>query len=335
MKPLAKSPIAHRFVRATLTAMFLSGVSGCLFARPAPSHIGNAPASLAAQTVVFPSRSGSVIRAWLAPGKRGAGAVLLLHGMGGNRASMLGRAAFLHREGFTVLAPDFQAHGESPGRHITFGALESLDAEAALAFLRENAPGERIGIIGVSMGGAATLVGSKPLAADALVLESVYPTFRDAVADRLHTWLGPFGFLGTAMAPTLIQLVAPRIGVDPGHLRPIDAIERVPEPLLLIAGTEDDYTRLSESRALFARASSPKELWEVRGAGHVDLHAFIPLEYERRVGDFLISHLRNGGLERITSDTDCDPRTLTGLIVGPRGDCAADTLKVGSNAPRD
>jgi alpha-beta hydrolase superfamily lysophospholipase len=243
--------------------------------------------------VDFSSQSGSVIRAWLAPGRPGAGAVLLLHGMGGNRASMLNRASFLHRAGFTVLAPDFQAHGESPGRHITFGALESLDAEAALAFLRSRAPGERVGIIGVSMGGAATLVGAKPLAVDALVLESVYPTFHDAVADRVRAWLGPLGFLGKAVTPTLIQLVAPQIGVDPAHLRPIDVIGNVSEPLLLIAGTEDQYTRLTESRALFARATSTKELWEVPGAGHEDLHDFSPVEYERRVGDFLMSHLRS------------------------------------------
>ena len=219
--------------------------------------------------------------------------MLLLHGMGGNRASMLTRAAFLHQAGFTILAPDFQAHGESPGRHITFGALESLDAEAALAFLRASAPGERVGIIGVSMGGAATLVGSRPLAVDALVLESVYPTFQDAVADRLHVWLGPFGFLGSAVAPTLIDLVAPRIGVNPAQLRPIDAIAGVGGPLLVIAGTDDHYTKLEETRALFARAQSPKELWEVRGAGHVDIHDYSPLEYERRVGAFLVAHLRD------------------------------------------
>lgn len=294
---------AQRWVRVLIAAMFLCGATGCVFARPARSVVGSAPLTLGARTVVFPSRSGSEIRAWLAPGRRGAGAVLLLHGMGGNRASMLARAAFLHHAGFTILAPDFQAHGESPGRHITFGALESLDAEAALAFLRASAPGERIGIIGVSMGGAATLVGSKPLAVDALVLESVYPTFNDAVADRLHVWFGPFGFIGNAVAPALVELVAPRIGVDPARLRPIDAIGNVLEPLLLIAGTDDRYTKLEETRALYARAQSPKELWEVRGAGHVDIHDYSPFEYERRVGAFLVAHLRDAVMTTESAST--------------------------------
>jgi pimeloyl-ACP methyl ester carboxylesterase len=313
---------AQRSVRTLTATLFLIGAGGCVMARPARSIVGNAPSGLSAQTVDFPSRSGSVIRAWLAPGRVGAGAVLLLHGMGGNRASMLGRARFLHRAGYTVLAPDFQAHGESPGQHITFGELESLDAEAALAFLRAVAPGERVGIIGVSMGGAATLVGAKPLAVDALVLESVYPTFRDAVADRLNTWLGPLGFLGTAMTPTLIQLVGPRIGVDPARLRPIDAIGNVGEPLLLIAGTDDHYTRLSESRALYARAQSPKELWEVIGAGHEDLHAYTPVEYERRVGGFLAMHLRPFVMPtELSARSGRDTQSTCRSEAGERRDC--------------
>jgi fermentation-respiration switch protein FrsA (DUF1100 family) len=224
--------------------------------------------------------------------------------MGGSRRSMLGRALFLHAAGYTILTPDFQAHGESPGRHITFGALESLDAQAALAYLRTQAPRERVGVIGVSMGGAASLLGARPLDADALVLESVYPTLHDAVADRLRVWLGPLGFLGDAMTPALIGVVGPQVGVDKDRMRPIDAIGHVSRPLLLIAGTKDQYTPLAEARALFAHARAPKELWEVSGAGHEDIHSFAKLEYERRVGGFLEAHLRradqseNGGVSQ-------------------------------------
>ena len=166
--------------------------ASCAFTRPARSSVGLAPAALAAETTTFPSASGSVIHAWFSEGRPRGGAVLLLHGVGADRRVMLDRARFLHAAGYTVLVPDFQAHGESPGRHITFGALESLDAAAALAYLRARAPGERVGVVGVSMGGAAALVGpSGPLAVDALVLESVYPTIRDATRDRLRAWIGP------------------------------------------------------------------------------------------------------------------------------------------------
>jgi pimeloyl-ACP methyl ester carboxylesterase len=70
---------------------------------------------------------------------------------------MLERARFLLRAGYTVLLFDFSAHGESTGEHITIGYLESRDAQAAISFLRKILPGEKIGVIGVSMGGGSAV----------------------------------------------------------------------------------------------------------------------------------------------------------------------------------
>ena len=278
---------ALRFAFLTLTS------TGCILARPGRANV-DLPADLGGVSeVTFPSQSGSALRAWYAPGRAGFGAVVLLHGVGSNRTSMLGRFRFLHARGYAVLAPDFQAAGESPGEHVTFGARESLDAAASVKFLRDSAPDERLGVIGVSMGGAAALVGPKPLDVDAMVLESVYPTFRDAVSDRLKVWLGPVGLLGPAIAPLLIGVIGPEIGVDEDDLRPIERIGSVREPVLMLAGSDDQYTPMEESLALFDRIKAPKRFWEVNGAGHVDLHDFAPAEYERVVGSFLAEQLWN------------------------------------------
>lgn len=242
--------------------------------------------------MVFASASGSLIHAWLSRGRPGGGAVLLLHGVGANRESMLGRAQFLHDQGFTVLAPDFQAHGESPGKHITFGARESYDAEAAMDYLHEVAPSERVGVIGVSMGGAASLLGPEPLAANAFVLESVYPTIRNAVSDRLATWFGPLSLLGRLFTSPLITALGAEVGVSESELRPITRIGRIRAPLLLISGTADPYTPIAEAESLFAAAPAHKSFWAVGGAKHEDLHEFAPKEYERRVGGFLARCLR-------------------------------------------
>lgn len=275
---------------AALSVIGVSTLASCGFARPSQSRVGIAPLALGADTVSFASRSGSTIHAWFVRGDSGGGAVLLLHGVGDDRRAMIDRARFLHLAGYSVLLPDFQGHGESAGAHITFGALESLDAAAAREYLHMRVPGERAGVIGVSMGGAAALVGpSGPLTVEALVLESVYPTITDAVRDRLRAWLGP---IGPAFTSPLISFVGREIGVSPAALRPLDRIGTVTAPILIAAGTNDRYTPLIETHALYASAPSPKELWMVTGAGHVDLHAFAPVEYERRIGSFLARNLR-------------------------------------------
>ena len=116
--------------------------------------------------------------------------MLLRHGIRENRLRMLPRASFLQEQGFSVLLFDLQAHGESPGRRITFGKLEALDAAAALRFVRGRVPGEQLGAIGVSLGAAAALLGPEPLGLDALVLEAVYPEIDSALANRLRARLG-------------------------------------------------------------------------------------------------------------------------------------------------
>ncbi|MEP6691768.1 MAG: alpha/beta fold hydrolase [Gemmatimonadaceae bacterium] len=279
---------------AILTMLVPLSLTGCLLARPAPARVGDLALDLAGRRVAIESASGSTLAAWMIEGSAGCGAMLLLHGVGDNRLAMLPRARFLQRAGFAILMPDFQAHGESSGEHITFGDRERLDARAALAFLRRAVPEERVGIIGVSMGGAALLAGRDTTRADAVVLESVYPTIGLAVEHRFAVWLGPAGDLAPLLARVTLGLAAPRVGVDPSALRPIDRIASLSAPMLILGGATDPYTPPSETRALFARAAAGSELWIVDGAGHDDLYAFDAPRYEARVGRFLASHLQAG-----------------------------------------
>ena len=126
---------------ACLVAMILLYALGWALAWPEPKQIGPAPASLDAESVTFPSQSGSVIHGWLSRAPTPAGAVLLLPGVHTNRLAMLGRAELLRRAGYSTLLIDFQATGESPGASTTFGWLERLDVLAAVQYLKGRLPG--------------------------------------------------------------------------------------------------------------------------------------------------------------------------------------------------
>jgi fermentation-respiration switch protein FrsA (DUF1100 family) len=256
-----------------------------------PRSIGAAPVWLAADSVRFSSDSGSLIHGWFSPGVPGRGAILLLHGVRGDRRDMLSRADFLHRLGYATLLIDFQAHGESPGERITFGYLESHDVAAALADLKARAPGERLAVIGVSLGAAAFVLSENRPAVHAVVLESMYPTIEQAVADRMRLYLGVPGAL---LTPLLTVQFGPRLGFDAGQLRPIDRIALIGAPVLILHGTQDRHTSIDEARVLFAAANPPKEFWAVDAAAHVNLHTYAKAEYERRVGAFLAAYLQRG-----------------------------------------
>lgn len=257
---------------------------GDKLAEPVLWTIGPPPPDFPAETVHIPSPSGSNLAGWWIEGTPGRGAVILMHGVRADRASMLDRARFLHRAGWSVLLFDFQAHGESPGEHITFGALESRDARAAVDFVRSRLPGERIGALGSSLGGAAILLADPPLPVDTVVLESVYPTVEEATENRIRMRLG---LLASLLTPVLLVQLGPRLGFSPGDLRPIDGIGRLKAPVLVISGAEDRHTTRAESERLFGAAREPKDLWVIPGAAHVDLHRFAGPVYERRILDFL------------------------------------------------
>src|SRR5262249_31537030 len=203
--------------------------------------------------------------------------------------AMLDRARFLSAAGYSVLLFDFQAHGDSSGDKITFGYLESKDAQAAVDFSRLKLPGQPIGVIGVSMGGAAALLASPKLDLDATVLEDVDPDIEGAVAGRLQMALGSWARI---LTPLLSLQMKPRLGVSAGMMRPLDRIREIQVPKFLIAGAQDRHTTLEESKRLFDVAAQPKELWVVTGAAHTDMCSFAPTEYTNRILAFFAATLK-------------------------------------------
>ena len=293
--PLTRRKRALRIALIVCLCLVVAGliaswsVAGALVA-PKPQTVGDPPGELNTTSFTIASDSGSTIHGWHTRPEHSDGVVVLLHGMGGSRLCMLERARVLHAAGYATVMIDLQAHGESPGNAITAGHLEKHDARAAVGLARREHPNEPIGVIGVSLGGAAAALAS-PLGIDALVIESVYPNIRDAIHNRVAAKLGPLSALPSALL--LIQL-KPRFGISPAALRPIDHLPNVGCPVFVLSGTEDRHTRVPETQAMFAAVRGSKELWLVDGAAHVDLHGHDPTQYRARILRFFDRHLRNG-----------------------------------------
>jgi dipeptidyl aminopeptidase/acylaminoacyl peptidase len=257
---------------------------GWLLAHPVQTQIGNPPDDLRAQPVTFASDLGANVHGWWCPIQNPRATVLLLPGIRANRLSMVDRARFLRRAGYSVLLIDFQATGETTGDHITFGWKESRDVLAATNFARQIDPTAPIAIIGSSLGGVAALLATPPLKVDALVLEEVYPTIEIATRNRMENYLGAFGQF---LTPVLLNQLQWRLGVSASQLRPVDHIANVECRMLIISGEKDRNTRPSDTRMLVERARSLQDVWFVPKAGHVDLYRAAREQYETRVLAFL------------------------------------------------
>lgn len=146
---------------------------------------------------------GTKARGWLLRGTEGAPAVVLLHGYGSDRSSLLNLGVKLNEaNNLTVLWPDLRGHGPAaPVSATTFGAREAEDLAAAIKFLRaqrtqQQRPlvGRQIGLYGVELGSYVALLATARAGAGeqptALALDSVPAAPDDLLHEALRARTG-------------------------------------------------------------------------------------------------------------------------------------------------
>jgi fermentation-respiration switch protein FrsA (DUF1100 family) len=127
------------------------------------------------------------------------------------------------------------------------------DARAAYRWWEHErrAGGERLVLLGESLGGAVAVDLASRVPVDAIVLQSTFTTAWD---------------MAKTMLP--IGLLQPLTSV---RFDSASKIRGIRCPKLFIHGTRDEIVPLRLGKALFEAAADPKQLYEVPGAGHNDL----------------------------------------------------------------
>lgn len=278
---------------AALGALVGAGVYGAQQMTRPPRLVG---ASSAAShglpepvAVTFPAADGVPVPAWWfeAPGGAGAGTVIVCHGHGGDKASSEWVALGLYPT-HGVLLIDTRGHGEHTAARTSVGYLERLDVLGAVRWVKDRWPDERVGLLGISMGGAACILAAAECPdVAAVVAESAFARLRIPLACAIglrgypRPLRRPLAWAVCATAPWLHGTVRAR------WQDPISAVHRLaPRPLLLIHGGADQLTPVSEAYALYRAAGEPKELWVEPGVGHTLMAEVHPAEYDRRVRRF-------------------------------------------------
>lgn len=231
-----------------------------------PSHAAEAhdrPAD--AIDIAIPCTRGAVLAAWYLPTRDGA-AVVLAHGAGSTRGTTLSQAAVLNDAGYGVLMVDARGHGASSGEAMDLGWWGDEDLGCALDALSgiEGVDAERLGVVGLSMGGEQAIgVAANDARVRAVVAEGA--TQRTS-ADKAG-WLpgGPGGWVQRRMDAERDAIVsvltdAPR----PASLRHAAQASSAPI-LLVVAGTVADESRAA---AWMGEGNSRVEALTIDGSPH-------------------------------------------------------------------
>jgi uncharacterized protein len=213
--------------------------------------------------------------------------VILASGYGDTQDQMLSIAEFLHHAGFSILTYNSRARATSGGSYVTLGVLEQQDIISLISYVaaRKDVDPHRIGVLGISMGGAvAILAAAQDKRIRAVVDDSGFSDAPRVIAAGFEHFIHLPAF---PFAPLTVGIADLRAGIDVTRVRPMDVIGEIsPRPLLIIHNTRDAVVPPDNSLRNFAAARQPKQLWLVPGSGHGNAHTLAKSEYETRVATF-------------------------------------------------
>ena len=189
------------------------------------------------------------------------GTVIFLHGSADNRASGVGPAQHLLRRGFTVLAYDSRAHGESEGVACTYGFFEKRDLHRVI-----DAVGEQpIILLGTSLGAAVALqAAAEDDRISGVIAVAPFSDLRTVATER-----APF-FATRGEIDQAFRLAEQQARFSVDAVSPTAAAARIKVPVLLIHGAEDRETPPDHSRRIYQALRSEKRLLIVSGRRHND-----------------------------------------------------------------
>ena len=246
---------------------------------------------LAFEDVRFMSRTDYLqIAGWFIPNRGAEQAMILVHGRDASKQNAISGklpqlAAELHGLGLAVLMIDLRGHGESEGKRYTFGVHERRDVLGAVDFLVEQgfAPGQ-IGVLGISLGGAAVIGAAvEEVAIGAVVVDSIFANIKMLVQPKWEAESGlPLFFL-----PGVFLMWQLLIGFDLRKVKPVDELVKLPpRPILVLHSQVDEKVDVAHAHVIKDAVPEVK-LVIFEGCNHAELFRDNPQGYLAAVIPFL------------------------------------------------
>ena len=252
------------------------------------------------ELVEFPSRLDDVtLTGWYIPASDPLATIIISHGINGNRADtgigLLEIARDMGEHGFSTLLLDLRGHGESGGTQVSGGYFERYDVLGAFDFLMDRGvPPENVGLQGYSMGGGIVLLaaGEEPRI-QAVVADSPFSNVADLLVEEVKSRTNAPGWAVPALVPGITLAADLFYGIEIGALTPINVVEGLDYPVLLIHGTADVRIPASHSQRMKEASTHPgTELWLLDGVEHVKSYRAGPEEYIDRVAAYFEERLK-------------------------------------------
>ncbi|WP_063252526.1 alpha/beta hydrolase [Neobacillus niacini] len=213
--------------------------------------------------------------------------VILAHGYKGSSEQMPGITKDYYDMGYDILKPDARGHGMSEGNYIGYGWHDRKDYVDWVDFLIEEKKEDTIFLHGFSMGAATVLMtsGEKlPKEVKGIIANSGYTTVKAELSHQLKYLykLPAFPLMEVTSVVTKI-----RAGYSFEEASALEGVKKNTLPLFIIHGDQDELVPTKMATEIYDAASSKKDLWIVKGAGHTEAYTVAEEEYKSKLQNFL------------------------------------------------
>lgn len=218
------------------------------------------------------SYDGKLLHATFLPRKDAKGTILLFHGYRSCWQIDFGLVLPYYYDtlGYQLLLVDQRAHGQSQGRHLTFGVRERYDVLSWATYMGQLlGPDEPLILGGLSMGATTVLMASCfdfPSNVRAIIADCGFTSPYEIMASvlRRHRPNAPVWLL-LPICGLFTRLFA---GYGLKEASTIDAVRESRYPILFLHGTGDTFVPCEMTRRAFDACASEKQLILVEGAEH-------------------------------------------------------------------
>jgi len=217
----------------------------------------------------FETAGGKQLYGWWIPAAASerSPSLALIHGWGRNVERMLPYVGPLHAAGFNVLAFDARCHGSSDVDGTANMLKFSADVRAALdEIVRRGALPDKLGVLGLSVGGAAAIHAA---AHDDRVRAVVTVGSLAHPGDLMRRELRSRG-VPAVVVPLVMKYVERKIGARLDDIAPERQIRNIEALILLVHGEGDVVVPVDHGRRLLEAAGANAELLTLAGRGHSD-----------------------------------------------------------------
>lgn len=215
------------------------------------------------ETVVL--QSNKKIECWYIATDSSKGTVLLFHGYGGEKSSMLRKADEFLNLGYNTFLVDFMGSGGSEGNQTTIGFKEAREVKTYYDYI--SAKGEKnIYLFGTSLGAAAILksINDYSLPVAGIIIECPFGSLYKTTCARFNS----MGVPSFPMANLLVFWGGVQNGFWGFSYKPEEYAKKVTCPALLLYGEKDEKVSRGEIDIIYENLHGKKHLKTFPLAGH-------------------------------------------------------------------